>query len=76
MSNSVSVGEALLMALELKYEGDIAVGKANIEVYLDNAAGIGEHTNIIDAVDSQAELVAEASEKLEIVRDLLLSREV
>ena len=73
--SGVDVGEALLLALELKYEGDIAISIANIEVYMDNAAGIGEHTNIIDAVDSQAELVAEASEKLEIVRDLLSARE-
>ena len=69
--SGVDVGEALLLALELKYEGDIAISKANIEVYMDNAAGIGEHPDVVNAVDSQIEKVAEASEKLEVVRDLL-----
>ena len=73
--SGVDVGEALLMALELKYEGDIAIGKANIDVYMGNAAGIGEHPDIVNAVDSQIEKVAEASEKLDVVRDLLNTRE-
>ena len=64
-----------MLALELKYEGDIAIGKANIEVYMDNSAGIGEHPDIVNAVDSQIEKVAEASEKLDVVRDLLNTRE-
>ena len=73
--SGVDVGEALLLALELKYEGDIAISKANIEVYMDNAAGIGEHPDVVNAVDSQIEKVAEASEKLDVVRELLNARE-
>ena len=73
--SGVDVGEALLLALELKYEGDIAIGRANIEVYMYNSAGIGEHPDIVNAVDSQIEKVAEASEKLDVVRDLLSTRE-
>ena len=73
--SGVDVGEALLLALELKYEGDIAIGRANIEVYMDNSAGIGEHPDIVNAVDSKIEKVAEASEKLDVVRDLLSTRE-
>ena len=73
--SGVDVGDALLLALELKYEGDIAIGKANIDVYMGNAAGIGEHPDIVNAVDSQIDKVAEASEKLDVVRDLLSTRE-
>ncbi len=73
--SGVNIGDALLLALELKYEGDVAIGKANIEVYMDNASGIGEHPDIVDAVDSQIEKVAEASEKLDVVRNLLSERE-
>ena len=73
--SGVNIGDALLLALELKYEGDVAIGKANIEVYMDNASGIGEHPDIVDAVDSHIEKVAEASEKLDVVRNLLSERE-
>ncbi len=73
--NKGNVGQSLLEALEWKYLGDMAVGKANIEVYMNNAAGIGEHPDIIDAIDSQVGKVAEASEKLDVVRDLMLEEE-
>ena len=33
----------LLEALTKKLEGDIAVARANINVYLDQSVGIGEH---------------------------------
>ena len=68
-------GVALLAALEIKYEGDIAIGKANIGVYMNNASGIGDHPDIIDAIDDQIEKVAEASEKLDVVRDLLFEEQ-
>ena len=41
----------LLDALVLKLEGEIAVAKANIEVYKKNAAGIGEHPDIVEAIE-------------------------
>lgn len=52
-------------ALKLKYEGQIAEADANIEIYLKNPAGIGEHSDIIAEVDKQIELAASAQEKLD-----------
>ena len=49
----------LLEALILKLEGEIAVAKANIEVYQKNAAGIGEHPDIIEAIESEVKQIAE-----------------
>ena len=54
-------------ALKLKYEGQIAEADANIEIYLKNPAGIGEHSDIIAEVDKQIELAASAQEKLEYI---------
>ncbi len=56
--------QALYEALEAKYAGEIAEGKANVEVYLRNPAGIGEHPDIVGAIDSQMERIAEAEDKL------------
>ena len=58
---------AILKALHKKYEGVIAEAEANIEVYLRNPAGIGEHPDIIAAVDGQFQMIAEAKEKLELL---------
>ena len=59
----------MLDALRKLYESDIAIAKANIQVYLDNPAGIGEHPNLVQAVDSQITKIAAADEKLCVLED-------
>ena len=59
----------MLEALRKLYESDIALAKANIQIYLDNPAGIGEHPDIVQAVDSQITLIAAAEEKLNVLID-------
>jgi len=58
----------LLEALVKKLEGDIAISKANIEVYKTNAAGIGEHPGIVEAIESEVAKIAEADDKIETIR--------
>jgi hypothetical protein len=58
----------MLEALIKKLEGDIAVAKANIDVYLNHSVGIGEHPDIVEAVDTQVAKIAEADEKIETIR--------
>ena len=38
---------AILHALKLKYDSEIAIPKTNIDVYLNNAVGVGEHPTIL-----------------------------
>ena len=59
----------MLDALTKKLEGDIAVAKANVDIYLSNAAGIGEHSDILEAIEIQIEKIATAHEKIEIIND-------
>jgi hypothetical protein len=51
-------------ALRKKYEYEIISARANIDVYLKNPAGIGEHPDIVAAVDSEMEKLASAEDKL------------
>lgn len=60
----------LLAALEKKLEGEVAMAKANIQVYIQNAAGIGEHPDIVEAVETQVAKIAEAEDKLGVIRAL------
>ena len=55
--------KVLREALIIKYEGEIAQANANIQVYLTNPVGIGEHPDIIAAMDEQIENLAHAEEK-------------
>ena len=54
-------------SLKLQYESEIAKAKANIEVYLSNPAGIGEHPDLAGAIDSQIDIIAHAEDKLGVV---------
>ena len=59
----------MLVALMLQYEAEIAKAKANIKVYMSNPAGIGEHPDLVAAVDSQIELIAHAEDKLNVLKN-------
>lgn len=54
----------LIEALIKKLEGEIAVAKANVRVYTINAAGIGEHPDIVEAIETEIGKIAEAEDKL------------
>lgn len=58
----------LIEALVKKLEGEIAVAKANIEVYLRMSVGIGEHPDVVEAIETQIAKIAEAEEKLVIAQ--------
>ena len=57
----------ILEALILKLQGEIAVAKANIDVYKTNPAGIGEHPDIVEAVETQVTKIAEAQDKIDTI---------
>ena len=59
-----SVGMEILQALRKRYEADIATALANIEVYNTNPTGIGDHADIVSAVDSEVAKLADAADKL------------
>ena len=57
-----------ISALSKRYEAEIETAKANIDVYIRNPAGIGEHPDLAAAVDSQVSLIANAEDKLEVLK--------
>ena len=61
-------GYNMIEALRKMYEADIAHAKANVEVYLKNPVGIGEHPDLVSAVDEQIDKMAHAEDKLEILK--------
>jgi len=58
----------LVKALAKKLEGDIAVAQANIDVYLEQSVGIGEHPDVVQDIATQVEVLAAADEKLQILK--------
>ena len=65
MAETDNIGQELLEALEQQYRGNIASARANVRVYLENPAGIGEHPDVVQALDTQIAIIAENQEKLD-----------
>tara|TARA_Y100000114_G_C11685430_1_gene290801 strand:- start:150 stop:347 length:198 start_codon:yes stop_codon:yes gene_type:complete len=58
----------LLEALCKKLEGDIAMAYANIKAYERNVVGIGEHPEIVQAIEMELEKLATAEDKLNTLK--------
>ena len=65
---------ALLDALEARYEAQVSEADAIIKIYLENSVGIGEHPQHIEEIDKQLQKIAEADEKLKALEDFRLER--
>jgi hypothetical protein len=52
------------------YEGKAAKARLNIEVYLENSAGIGEHSDIAEAIDIEVGRYASAIERIEALEKI------
>ena len=57
-------------ALKAKYTGELAEANTNIKIYLQNPVGIGEHSDVISAINEQVEKAVNAQEKLDYVNGL------
>ena len=59
--------EQLIKALLAHAQGDIQKHVANVEVYLTNPAGIGEHSDITEAVIEELNKLAAADDRLSML---------
>ena len=63
----MKVGEFIIEAAKKQAEGVVAVHKANIEVYQTMPAGIGEHSDVTEAVIAELDKLAAANDRLEMI---------
>ena len=59
----------MLDALVADALGSIAKAKANIEVYLHNPVGIGEHPDVLAAIQEQLDIIAHEDERIEVINN-------
>lgn len=59
--------EILLKAVKSHAQGHIDKHVANVEIYLTQSVGIGEHSDIIEAIEVELEEIAKYQDQLDIV---------
>ena len=60
--------EQLIKALLAHAQGDIQKHVANDEVYLANTVGIGEHSNIVEAIEGELDMIAKYQDQIDIIQ--------
>ena len=61
--------EQLVNALKTKYDADYQMHKANLDIYLNNPVGIGEHPQHFEEMDKLVEAMTSARDKLEVLNE-------
>ena len=59
--------EQLIKAARMHAEGELERAKTNFEVYLNHPVGIGEHSDIVEAMQKELSTMGHASERLEML---------
>ena len=49
-------------------EEHIKKHSANVEIYLNNSIGIGEHSDIIETIEKELEMIAKYDDQLHVLR--------
>ena len=69
------MSDGILEALRRKYEAEISAAVANINVYRTNPVGIGEHPDLVSAVDDQVSKLSNAVDKLTVLNQTIFEKE-
>ena len=59
--------EQLVKAARMHAEGELERAKTNIMVYMKNSVGIGEHSNIVEAIQEELDKMAMATDRIEML---------
>ena len=63
----MKTGDYIIEAAKKQAEGEVAVHKANIEVYKTMPAGIGEHSDITEAIQVELDKIARYDDQVEVI---------
>ena len=63
----ISMREDLIKASRLHFKAHIEKHRINIENMMENSVGVGEHPDIMDTIEKELAIMAEYSDKLEML---------
>ena len=64
---SCNLRKQTLDALRSQCKGNIDKARVNVEIYLHNPVGIGEHPDVLAANQDQIDAIAKEVERLEVI---------
>ena len=58
----------MISALLAHAQGDIQKHKMKVEVYLSNPVGIGEHSNVMEAIEEELNMIAKYEDQVSVIK--------
>ena len=59
--------EMLIQAVRAHASGHVQKHKANVEVFLANAVGVGEHPDVLDSIEKELDEMARYNDQVEMI---------
>ena len=60
--------DQMIKALLAHAQGDIEKHKANVEIFLSNPAGIGEHSDIMESIENELNMIAKYQDQIDVIQ--------
>ena len=70
----INLREDILKNQIAYYNGLIAKHQQKVEIYLNQPVGIGEHSDVMSAIETEITSIAQAHEKIEVINHYFLNR--
>jgi hypothetical protein len=67
MKKGIIMKEQLVKAARMHAEGELERAKTNIMMYMNQSVGIGEHSDIVEAIQEELDKMATANDRLEML---------
>ena len=67
----VNLREKIIKSLLAHANGEIQLHLANVEIYLNNPAGIGEHSDVTGAIQEELDQVAKWEDQVSVIQKYL-----
>ena len=68
--------EQLIAAVKAHAQGEIAKHRANVNVYLEHPAGIGEHSDITEAIQVELDKIARYHDQVQVIDHYFKSQQM
>jgi len=66
-SKEMTMQAQLVKAARMHAEGELERAKTNILVYMNQSVGIGEHSDIVEAIQEELDKMAAATDRIEML---------
>ena len=65
----------MVSALLAHAQGDIQKHKMNVEVYLTNPVGFGDHSNVMEAIEEELNMIAKYEDQITVIKKHFLIKD-